>query len=60
MQFTDPKAIGPAMEKLFSGQWKEGKIPEKGDGQTAERVVDVLLDRIPAEKILEKINPVIR
>src|SRR5690606_38714257 len=30
---TDPKAIKPAMEKLFSGQWKKGSIPEKWDGQ---------------------------
>ena len=40
---TDPQAIRPAMEKLFSGQWKKGSIPEKWDGKTAERIVDVLL-----------------
>lgn len=39
---TDPKAIKPAMEKLFSGNWKKGGIPEKWDGKTAERIVDVL------------------
>jgi len=26
---TNPKAIKPAMEKLFSGKWKVGSIPEK-------------------------------
>lgn len=36
---TDLKAIAPAMEKLFSGQWKKGGIPELWDGQTAERIV---------------------
>lgn len=40
---TDPKAIQPAMEKLFSGQWKKGSIPEKWDGQTARRIVEVLV-----------------
>ncbi len=41
---TDPKAIRPAMEKLFSGQWKKGRIPDKWDGKTAERIVEVLLE----------------
>ncbi|MDX1642594.1 MAG: UDP-N-acetylglucosamine 2-epimerase (non-hydrolyzing), partial [Balneolaceae bacterium] len=39
---TDPKVIQPAMEKLFSGNWKSGSIPERWDGKTAERIVDVL------------------
>jgi UDP-N-acetylglucosamine 2-epimerase (non-hydrolysing) len=41
---TDPQAIRPAMGKLFSGQWKKGRIPEKWDGKTAERIVEVLLE----------------
>lgn len=40
---TDPKAIKPAMEKLFSGNWKKGGIPELWDGKTAERIVAALL-----------------
>jgi len=40
---TDPKAIKPAMEKLFSGKWKKGEIPKLWDGRTAERIVEVLL-----------------
>lgn len=40
---TNPKVIKPAMEKLLSGQWKKGSIPELWDGHTAERVVAVLL-----------------
>lgn len=40
---TNPKAIAPAMEKLFSGQWKTGAIPELWDGKTAERIVSQLL-----------------
>jgi UDP-N-acetylglucosamine 2-epimerase (non-hydrolysing) len=40
---TDPKAIRPAMEKLFSGNWKKGGIPEKWDGKTSPRIVEQLL-----------------
>jgi UDP-N-acetylglucosamine 2-epimerase (non-hydrolysing) len=40
---TNPKAIAPAMQKLFSGQWKKGSIPEKWDGHTAQRIVETLL-----------------
>ena len=40
---TDPKAIKPAMEKLFSGQWKKGSIPDLWDGKTGERIVEVIL-----------------
>lgn len=39
----DPKAIGPAMEKLFSGNWKKGSIPPLWDGGTSKRIVEVLL-----------------
>lgn len=41
---TNPKSIQPAMEKLFSGNWKKGSIPAKWDGHTATRIVNVLLD----------------
>jgi len=41
---TDPKAVKPALEKLFLGNWKKGGIPEKWDGKTAERIVDILID----------------
>lgn len=40
---VDPKAVPPALEKLFSGNWKTGSIPEKWDGKTAERIVEALL-----------------
>lgn len=39
---TNPKAIKPAMEKLFSGQWKKGDIPELWDGNTAKRIIDII------------------
>lgn len=39
---TDPSAIKPAMEKLFSGNWKNGEIPPLWDGKTAERIVEII------------------
>jgi UDP-N-acetylglucosamine 2-epimerase (non-hydrolysing) len=41
---TNPKAIQPALETLFNGQWKKGSIPEKWDGKAAERIVKILTD----------------
>jgi len=39
---TDPKAIKPAMELLFSGKWKKGGIPELWDGHAAVRIVSCI------------------
>jgi UDP-N-acetylglucosamine 2-epimerase (non-hydrolysing) len=39
---TDPDAIIPAMNKLFSGNWKSGNIPPKWDGETGKRIVKYL------------------
>jgi UDP-N-acetylglucosamine 2-epimerase (non-hydrolysing) len=39
----NPKAIEPAMVKLFTGKWKKGKIPEKWDGKTGERIIQSIL-----------------
>ena len=39
---TDPKAIKPALDKLFAGEWKKGAIPELWDGHTAARIVEIL------------------
>ncbi len=40
---VDPKNIGPAMEKLFSGEWKKGKTPHLWDGNTGKRIISHLL-----------------
>ncbi len=37
---TNPAAIAPAFEKLFTGNWKKGKIPDRWDGHTSERIID--------------------
>jgi UDP-N-acetylglucosamine 2-epimerase (non-hydrolysing) len=39
---TDPQALVPAFERLFAGDWKKGKIPEKWDGRAGERIVESL------------------
>ncbi|WP_428236161.1 non-hydrolyzing UDP-N-acetylglucosamine 2-epimerase [Gracilimonas sp.] len=39
---VNPKAIQPALEKLFSGLWKKGKTPNLWDGNTATRIVEHL------------------
>ncbi|HZW71194.1 MAG TPA: UDP-N-acetylglucosamine 2-epimerase, partial [Hanamia sp.] len=41
---TDPIAIKPAMEKLFSGKWKKGNIPEKWDGKTGDRIIKIVCE----------------
>ena len=41
---TDPKAIQPAMEKLFAGKWKQGQEIPMWDGKTAERIIEILLN----------------
>jgi len=39
---TNPAALALALDELFAGQWKKGAIPEKWDGHTGERIVQVL------------------
>lgn len=41
---TNPSAIAPALETLFKGNWKTGQIPQLWDGNTAERIVEVILN----------------
>jgi UDP-N-acetylglucosamine 2-epimerase (non-hydrolysing) len=41
---TDPKAIKPALDKLFNGNWKKGGIPELWDGKAAERIVEHIIN----------------
>lgn len=41
---TNPKAIKKYLDKLFKGQWKEGKTIPLWDGKTAKRIIDVILE----------------
>lgn len=45
---TDPAALRPALERLFAGAWKQGRIPPLWDGGTSRRIVAHL------ERILEQ------
>lgn len=38
-----PKAIAPALAKLFKGDWKKGGIPPLWDGKTGERIINILI-----------------
>ncbi len=40
---SNPKAIRPAMEKLFAGEWKKGGEVPLWDGKAAERIIDHLV-----------------
>ncbi len=40
---TDPAAIAPAFDQLFAGEWQKGNIPPLWDGNTAKRIVKVLI-----------------
>ena len=40
---TNPQAIKPALDKLFSGEWKKSTVPELWDGRSAERIVEHLI-----------------
>ena len=39
---SDHRSIKPAFEKLNSGNWKTGKIPPLWDGNSAERIIDLI------------------
>ncbi|RXJ52456.1 non-hydrolyzing UDP-N-acetylglucosamine 2-epimerase [Gelidibacter gilvus] len=41
---NDPEKIADAFEKLFSGDWKKGEIPELWDGHAAKRIINHLVD----------------
>lgn len=41
---TNPSAIAPYMNILFSGTWKKGGIPELWDGKTSIRIIEALIN----------------
>lgn len=41
---TDANKIKNAFDKLFLGQWQEGKIPDLWDGNASERIANCLID----------------
>ena len=41
----DPTALAQALDKLMKGEWKKGGLPERWDGRTAERIVQILTNK---------------
>lgn len=41
---VNPKAIEPALVKLFNGKWKLGAIPELWDGKSSKRIVKKIVE----------------
>jgi UDP-N-acetylglucosamine 2-epimerase (non-hydrolysing) len=46
----DPAKILAAAHEVLAGKTRAGRIPEFWDGKAAERIVDILLEKIPALK----------
>jgi UDP-N-acetylglucosamine 2-epimerase (non-hydrolysing) len=44
---TDPARLEPALSRVFSGDWREGEIPELWDGKAGERIVSILEELFP-------------
>lgn len=40
----DPQLLQEALIKLQKGDWKEGTLPERWDGRTAERIIQILTE----------------
>ena len=40
-----PFALSAALERMLKGNWKHSTLPERWDGRTAERIVQVLLKK---------------
>ena len=38
----DPEKLQQAMEKIIKGEWKKGGIPDRWDGRSAERIVQII------------------
>ena len=43
---TDPRSIKPILDKLFSNNWKTGRVPELWDGKTSDRLINIIEDII--------------
>jgi UDP-N-acetylglucosamine 2-epimerase (non-hydrolysing) len=39
---SNPANLRPALDRVFTGTWKTGRVPEKWDGHAAERIVEAL------------------
>lgn len=39
---TDPARIAEALGRILDGRWKKGRVPDKWDGRSGERIVEAL------------------
>lgn len=39
----DPVALGNALDILMRNEWKRGELPDRWDGRTADRIIQILL-----------------
>lgn len=39
---TSPALLPKMLDRIFAGEWKRGAIPEKWDGKTSDRIVEIL------------------
>lgn len=42
----DPIALKAAMDRMMNDEWQPSELPERWDGRTSERIVQILLDNI--------------
>lgn len=40
----DPQLLGEMVAKMVRGEWKQGALPDRWDGRTAERIVQIILE----------------
>lgn len=41
----DPQQLGIEVKHIVDGEWKESSVPERWDGRSAERIVQILIDK---------------
>ena len=40
----DPQRLGEEVRRMVAGEWKKCALPDRWDGRTAERIVQILLN----------------
>ena len=40
----DVSALSSAMDRMMNDEWQQSELPERWDGRTAERIVQILLE----------------
>ena len=40
----DAELLGESVRKMVRGEWKQGNLPDRWDGRSAERIVQILME----------------